>query len=317
MPKILLVNDSGVDRQYIAGLLREIPDIQWEWAANGAEALEKLAQSLPDVVITDLMMPVVNGLELVEQIHRKYPFVPVILLTSQGSERTALTALQRGAASYISKSRLPNHLMPTVSKVLTAARGHRCPPQLLGCITETSCSFLLENDLSLIGPLISYVQESLAQLGVLDPTERTRIGVALEEALSNAILHGNLELSSELKNGDEKEFPIRMARRRASPPYCFRKVLLEITLSTQEARFVITDEGPGFNPQTLPDPTDAANLEKVSGRGILLMRTFMDEVHYNEKGNQVTLVKRLTQGTKPPAPLPPNPSGPTIEFRKT
>ena len=59
----------------------------------------------------------------------------------------------------------------------------------------------------------------------------------------------------------------------------------------EKAVFTIRDEGPGFNPSTLPDPTDAANLEKPGGRGVVLMRTFADEISYNETGNEVTLVK--------------------------
>ncbi|HOM17944.1 MAG TPA: ATP-binding protein, partial [Thermoguttaceae bacterium] len=97
----------------------------------------------------------------------------------------------------------------------------------------------------------------------------------------------------QLKDMDEKAFQTLLTQRRSTPPYCFRKVSLEAALSAEEARFVIADEGPGFDPHGLPDPTDAANLEKCSGRGILLMRSFMDEVRYNEKGNQVTLIKRF------------------------
>ncbi len=55
---------------------------------------------------------------------------------------------------------------------------------------------------------------------------------------------------------------------------------------------MIRDQGRGFDPNSLPDPTDPANLEKAAGRGVLLMRSFMDEVSYNDRGNSVTLVKR-------------------------
>ena len=55
---------------------------------------------------------------------------------------------------------------------------------------------------------------------------------------------------------------------------------------------MVRDEGPGFNPGDVPDPTDPANLERESGRGLLLMRTFMDDVQFSQHGNQVTLVKR-------------------------
>ena len=56
--------------------------------------------------------------------------------------------------------------------------------------------------------------------------------------------------------------------------------------------FVISDDGSGFDPAALPDPADPPSLEKVSGRGVLLMRTFVDEVVYNETGSAVTLTKR-------------------------
>src|SRR6266566_3168207 len=54
------------------------------------------------------------------------------------------------------------------------------------------------------------------------------------------------------------------------------------------AQFMVRDEGPGFNPGDVPDPTDPENLERESGRGLLLMRSFMDDVQYNERGNEVT-----------------------------
>lgn len=55
---------------------------------------------------------------------------------------------------------------------------------------------------------------------------------------------------------------------------------------------VIRDEGDGFDASVIPDPTDPANLERSYGRGQLLMQTFMDEVKYNDAGNQVTCIKR-------------------------
>jgi hypothetical protein len=55
--------------------------------------------------------------------------------------------------------------------------------------------------------------------------------------------------------------------------------------------YVVRDEGPGFDPSILPDPTDPANLEQVGGRGLLLIRTFMNKVYHNERGNEITLIK--------------------------
>jgi anti-sigma regulatory factor (Ser/Thr protein kinase) len=63
-------------------------------------------------------------------------------------------------------------------------------------------------------------------------------------------------------------------------------------LTHSEATISIRDQGPGFDPKSLPDPTDPENIGKISGRGLLLIRTFMDDVRFNDTGNEITLVKR-------------------------
>jgi anti-sigma regulatory factor (Ser/Thr protein kinase) len=118
-----------------------------------------------------------------------------------------------------------------------------------------------------------------------------RVGTALSEALRNAVDHGNLELSSSLREADDGSYEALRQRRQLEPPYRDRRVHVETVFSRTEARFTIRDEGPGFDPNSLPDPTDPENLLKPSGRGIMLMRTFMDDVTFNERGNEVTLVR--------------------------
>jgi anti-sigma regulatory factor (Ser/Thr protein kinase) len=64
-----------------------------------------------------------------------------------------------------------------------------------------------------------------------------------------------------------------------------------VRITPTQAIYTIRDDGPGFDPSSLPDPTDPANLDRPCGRGLLLMRTFMDNVIYNDRGNEVTLFK--------------------------
>jgi anti-sigma regulatory factor (Ser/Thr protein kinase) len=121
--------------------------------------------------------------------------------------------------------------------------------------------------------------------------------MALEEALVNAMYHGNLEVSSELRSqGDGSTFYALLRERRDSPPYSQRVLHVRAAISQEQVRFTIRDEGPGFDPSTLPDPSAAPNLERVSGRGVMLLRTFMDSVQYSATGNEVTLVKRCAVG---------------------
>jgi anti-sigma regulatory factor (Ser/Thr protein kinase) len=108
----------------------------------------------------------------------------------------------------------------------------------------------------------------------------------------NAIHHGNLEISSSLRESDERTYYNLAEERRHQEPYVDRRVHVFAKETNREAMYVIRDEGPGFDPRTLPDPTDPTNIEKVSGRGILLIRTFMDEVNHNKTGNEITMIKR-------------------------
>ena len=92
------------------------------------------------------------------------------------------------------------------------------------------------------------------------------IKLALEEALVNAIKHGN---------GLDPQKEVQVA----------------CQISDEKVRIIIEDEGNGFRPQDVPDPTDDENLEKPCGRGIMLMRAFLSVVEYNERGNRVVLEK--------------------------
>ena len=113
------------------------------------------------------------------------------------------------------------------------------------------------------------LDELLARLEQNTWPEEDKFGIHLsvEEALMNAIKHGNQR--------DPEKF-----------------VHVEFYLSPELLRVSVTDEGDGFNPNDVPDPTLDENLELPSGRGLMLMRTFMTFVQYNEKGNGVRMEKK-------------------------
>jgi CheY-like chemotaxis protein len=293
MTKLLVVDDSTLDR-YVAGqLLEEHAGWKAHYAEDGEQALAVLGRDPMDLVLTDLLMPEINGLELVEAIHRDQPNVPVIQMTAHGSEEIAGEAIKKGAASYVPKKNLARDLVSTVEYVLGVARSTRNMRLVLECLTGTEFNFELENDPTNLQPLIGHFQDILAQLKLAEKGGLIRIGTALHEALVNAIEHGNLELRSELRDKDDrKQYLALLEKRRKEHPYSERRVHVRATFNHEQAFFIIRDDGPGFDPSRLPDPTDPANLEKVSGRGLFLIRTFMDEVTFNATGNEITLVKR-------------------------
>jgi CheY-like chemotaxis protein len=297
MPTALIVDDSLTDRRLVCELLQR----QSEWtaaqAASGAEALSRMEDVAPDVVVTDLMMPVMDGLELVTAVRAQYPEVPVILITAYGSETLAVEALERGAASYVPKSQIAVRLLDTMEEVLKLARAERSYERLIHCLTNTEFNFSLENDVALIDPLVELAQQMVVGISLCDSTERLRIGVAFREALLNALFHGCLELSADEIQGVREKLAhgkeVSLFGERASlPPYRDRRMFVHMNLTPDEARFVIRDQGPGFDVSAAREPSELGALEPERGRGIPLMRTFMDEVTYNDAGNEVTLVKR-------------------------
>lgn len=292
MPNILIVDDSPLDRLLAGGMLEKDGQFVIHYATDGNHALDKLQQEEIDLVVTDLVMPGMDGLELVATIRCRHPNVPVILMTSKGTEEIAVRALHAGAASYVPKRLLSQELVETVRRVLAVSTRHRVKARLLGCMTEQQCSFVLGNDVALIESLVTYLQDISIQIQLCGEADVTRIGVALEEALVNALYHGNLEVGSELRGEDDQAYYALVAKRRAEPPYRDRKIYVRASFTRQEATFVVRDEGPGFDLSKLPDPDDPTALERASGRGLLLMRAFMDEVSYDATGSAVTLVKR-------------------------
>jgi CheY-like chemotaxis protein len=292
MALVLVVDDSRVDRVRAGGLLKKDPSLSPIFAANGREALSIIAQQRPDIVVSDLQMPEMDGLELVETIRRDSPALPVILMTAHGSEETAIEALRRGATNYVAKRNLARELVTIVRGVLEIARADRSQQQVLSCLTRVESQYELQNELTMIPSLLDQLEAGVTRMGLCDRTGWMRVAVALREALVNAIYHGNLELSSRTLEEDEAQFAKLRETRSLEPPYTSRRVRVTVRETHSEVVYVIADEGPGFDPATLPDPTDPANLDRPWGRGLFLIRTFMDEVSHNDVGNEITLVKR-------------------------
>jgi CheY-like chemotaxis protein len=292
MTTILIVDDSATDRRLAGGLLGQMDDVNVEYAVDGGDALLKMELHVPDIVVTDLDMPSINGLELVEVIRKAYPITPVILMTAQGSEEIAVKALRAGASSYVPKRHLNQQLSETVRRVLQVARVDRAHTRLMRRMTRQEVEFVIENDLELVSSLVQFLQDTTFAMGVCDESDRLRIGVALQEALTNASYHGNLELNSSLREEDHRAYYELAVQRASILPYSDRRIYITGRFSSNHAEFCVRDDGPGFDPSVLPDPTDPANLERSCGRGLLLIHSFMDEVTHNATGNEVRMVKR-------------------------
>ena len=302
MPKFLVVDDSPVDRRLAGTVLEKLEGASVSYACNGLKALEQLVIEPPDVIITDIQMPELDGLQLVLEVRRKHPQIPVVLMTSRGSEDMAGRALEAGAAAYVPKRRLLQDLAATVERVLSFTYINRQTSRVMQRLENQDSSFVLENDLSLLLSLATHLRDTVNTIWRCDPVQLLRIGMALEEALVNACLHGNLELDSELREADEELFQQLSRQRATQSPFNERRIFVDAQCTPSTFQCVIRDEGRGFDPSQLPDPFSADALERNTGRGLTLIRSFMDDVQFSDRGNEILLIKR--RATLPSSLLP-------------
>ena len=296
MTRVLVAEDSKTQALQVK-LLLEAAGYEVCLAKNGLEAVEKIKEFDPLVLLTDLEMPEMDGLELIREIKHQELTLPVILMTGRGSEEIALEALKAGAASYLPKRIMAQALVSTISEIAEIAMTTLDDRALQKRLTNAEFRFDIGNESALAHTLVFYLGKQLMAMQAIDEISNMQITMALTEALTNAINHGNLELDSamrELENGSEKYHQLA-DERRSREPYQDRSVKVCATLSTEEAKFVVKDDGPGFDTSEIPDPTDPANMEKSSGRGLMLIYTFMDEVSHNDSGSEITMIKRFTE----------------------
>jgi serine/threonine-protein kinase RsbW len=127
-------------------------------------------------------------------------------------------------------------------------------------------AFILElpSDLRLIDSAVQYLVARCRDFSFSGSRLTLNLRVGVAEALANAMIYGNRRDSS-------------------------KRVHVEVELNAERLHVVVRDQGPGFDPRSVPDPTLPENLERTGGRGIFLIRELMDEVDFNECGNCVRL----------------------------
>ena len=262
--RILIVDSNEELRTLLADVLR---DLGHDVVATGdrTEALARADLEDFDLVISDLTENAEGGIEIISELKRKRLVVPVVISSEETQQHGLIKAFKLGAANFVRKPYDREELRTIVDKTLGYKLRFIEDLKVLPYARE-HIEFELPSDLSLMNGVLHYLIERVASLGIIRP-ERSNLFIALDEAFVNAVKHGNKNDASKL-------------------------VRITADLSTKEARFQIEDEGEGFDPTSIPDPLDPANLFKTSGRGVLLIYNIMDEVAYNERGNRLTMVKR-------------------------
>ena len=240
-----------------------------------------------DLVFTDLKMPVMGGLEFLAELRMQKPDIPVVILTGYGRREDVIEALRLGASNFLMKPQEVEMVHTIAAKILRMRYKERLEQRIFEHFIEEKQIYHIPSNLSFTLPLIDLLTEKIHKIGLCTRTELMNIRLALDEALVNAIIHGNLEIPSNAKGNSLEElqkFNHLVKDRGQELPFISRKVKITSEITQDYALFSIEDEGKGFDWKSLPTELDDVELLANHGRGLFLIRAFVTNVEFNEQG---------------------------------
>ena len=260
-------------------------------ARDGEEALKILQNEEIDGIFCALTMPKLGGLDLLKEVQSANSRRPLVILCPPNDSENALNALQLGACDYLLKAINPLELQRTLDRVVSLQEGFHFSAYAMDHLLQETRTLEIGNDFTGLNRIIAFMTQDLPSYGILNQEQLFRMNMLLKEAIENAIFHGNLELRSEMRRENPELFYKTAAQKRDIDPYKDRKLILQYDISRNSAKYVVRDEGKGFVHADLLDPADPDNLLRIEGRGLIMIMNFMDEVFWNDRGNEVTMVR--------------------------
>jgi CheY-like chemotaxis protein len=292
-PAILIVDDEEIIRSLLLTLFERDGRYDADSAVDGSDALAALGRRVYSLIITDLQMPNLGGLGLLKKLRETHPHVPVIVFTGYGDMQDAIEALRLGAVNFLRKPFELREILPSVVRAIEVVARSERRRLVYDYIDSINLNLTIPPRLDETDPVIQHLIDPLVPLHIIPEAEIKNVFLALDEVLSNAIFYGALRIDPTLREKPDGHalFEQIMVERENHPDYASRRIRLSAEYSPDKAVFKVRDPGEGFDYKNLPDPTDPENLLREHGRGLLLVRCFVDDLQFNETGNEVTLIK--------------------------
>jgi len=293
--RILVVDDEELIREVIAKKVETSLGYEAIEASNGKEALARIEDSPPDLIITDLRMPEMDGLQLLSEIRAQHRTTPVIILTGYGSMEDAMAAIRLGASSFLRKPFDINEVIALVENIFTVQQEQVDIKDMTPFIRNQSFTMKIPNSYLYLSKAISYVFATIRNNWEIQPADLNDLKVALYEALLNAFEHGNLRVNKATKE-----------RCLLAGHHVYRKYLLEqmnleenrrksitvfVSVDPIRAEIKVLDEGAGFDYSQVYESLDTETFLRTYGRGLFLIKTLMDEVSFSGRGSMIRILK--------------------------
>lgn len=288
--KVLVVEDDIASRNYLEVILRK-EGHDFRSADNGVDGLEIFKEYSPEIVLSDINMAQMNGLELLEHIKRIKPDAIIIMLTAFNSEEYVVEAMKLGANNYLKKPVLKNNLITLLRKYDSVIASRKSEKKIQGFIKKHNFNITFKSNIEIIPSIVNYLVTEIE--GVFAEEVLLDIKLGLGELILNAVEHGNLEISFiEKSNAVQNDQLQQLYYVRLSDPDLRRRtVQIDFAMNEEQCEWTITDEGDGFDPESIPNPISDDGILRLHGRGIFICKFQFDSLLYQDIGNKVTAVK--------------------------
>lgn len=284
------------DEEMIRDLFREIFGIIHDLTLIGSaeEALEVCKDKSFDLIITDVRLPKMSGIDFISRLRDKEINTPFIVITGNQDIEISIRALRLGAVDFFIKPFRMDAIRHSLQKfenlfIFSQELISKNHFQL----THSKQNFAIKPSLKNLNQYVNLVMRSISLIPGIHTDDILSIKLALYELLGNAIEHGFAGISYEHKASllsSDVDYVDHVDQICSNINEC---VLLEIGFEDQKVYVSLKDRGAGFDPSKVPDPVTDPNASYLSGREIFLARMNVDELVYNDIGNEVSFSKTL------------------------
>ena len=293
---ILIVDDEEIIRNVLKRKLEQSTEFIVHTAPDGVPALETFKRERIDLVISDLMMSDMNGIELLRNLKRIKPAVPVIIITGYGTLDDAIEAIHLGAEDFIKKPFDINDVIETIEKTFRKLAEEADQRKIIKYIVDENISLSIPSDFEFLNTVINYVFSHLKARWLVNDENLHDVKVCMYEALTNAFEHGNLGIP-----GDEKSRLLEISQqawrdflleRINSPEFSEKQIEVQLQINDERMVLRVRDQGQGFAYENHFNEVEPEMLFRSSGRGLLLIRSLMDDMWFEENGQALVMVKK-------------------------
>jgi len=293
--KILVVEDNVSLGETLAEIL-SYAGYDVDYATNGAKALKQISRIAYDLIISDISMPGISGLELLERINTNENPIPFIVITGFVKSEFAIQAVRLGASDFISKPIDFNVFLHSVSKQLAKHRKTNEIKYLSKYIESSVFEFRFTPEQFIEGNLTPVIANlPVEKIFNIPNSVFNEILLCVEEMLSNAFLHGVFKIPGRIREEEYQSYMNFLQETIRNKEIAEKKVYLTIfiNMSGKKIEITVRDEGDGFDhSKFLQDDTSIIEF-KGSGKGIKLLKILCDNIFFADEGRILKIEKNF------------------------